>query len=94
MKRKSFVAAWAPRHRTTKVKSPQINGLVERFNCTVLDEFLRPKMITTYYESVENLQKDLNVWLKYYNLERTHQGYRSQGKGPIDTVKMFVKNAR
>ena len=49
------------RHPTTKVKSPQTNGFVERFNHTVLDEFFRPKMRTTYYESVENLQKDLNV---------------------------------
>ena len=79
-------------HRTTKVKSPQTNGFVERFNRTVLDEFFRPRMRTTFYDSVEKLQKDLNKWLKHYNEERAHQGYRNRGKRPIDTIHTFVKN--
>lgn len=81
-------------HRTTKVKSPLTNGFVERFNRTVLDEFFRPMMRTTFYDSIEKLQKDLNKWLKHYNKERTHQGYRNQGKRPIDTFNQFVKNDR
>lgn len=47
-------------HRNTKVKSPQSNGFVERFNRTVLDEFLRPAFRQKFYESVEALQKDLD----------------------------------
>ena len=31
-------------HRKTKVRSPQTNGFVERFNGTVLEEFFRPVM--------------------------------------------------
>jgi len=81
-------------HRTTRVKRPQRNGFAERFNRTVLDEFFRPVFRSKYYESVETLQTDLNKWLKFYNYERSHQGYRNMGKRPFDTTKEFIKNER
>jgi len=79
------------RHRRTKVKSPRTNGFVERFNRTILDEFLRPAFRQRFYTSLKALQKDLDAWLKFYNHERPHQGYRNQGKRPIDTVQAFAK---
>jgi transposase InsO family protein len=81
-------------HRKTRVKRPQSNGFVERFNRTVLDEFFRPAFRTKLYTSVDMLQKDLDQWLKFYNNERAHQGYRNRGKRPIDTVNDFRKNVR
>lgn len=81
-------------HRTTKVKHPQTNGFAERFNCTVLDEFLRPAFRTKYYDSIEALQKDLDKWLVHYNNERPHQGYRNMGKRPMDTVKEHLSAVR
>ena len=81
-------------HRKTKIKSPRTNGFVERFNRTALDEFFRKIFREKYYESVEALQKELDAWLKYYNYERPHQGYRNLGKRPFDTVKSFVKNVQ
>lgn len=77
-------------HRTTRVRRPQTNGFVERFNRTVLDEFFRTAMRTTFYESVEALQKDLDAWLRHYNWERPHRGYRNMGKRPADTIHAFV----
>jgi transposase InsO family protein len=79
-------------HRNTKIKSPQTNGFVERFNRTVLDEFFRPAFRQKFYESIQALQKDLDKWIKFYNNERPHQGYRNMGKRPVDTIKKFVKN--
>ena len=73
-------------HRRTKVRRPQANGFVERFNRTVLDEFFRSAFRTKFYETVEALQSDLDTWLVNYNTERPHQGYRNQGRGPIDTI--------
>jgi hypothetical protein len=64
---------------------------VERFHRTVLDEFFRVKLRTTFYESVEALQSDLDEWLRFYNCERPHLGYRNLGKRPIDTVCEYVK---
>jgi transposase InsO family protein len=76
-------------HRKTKVKTPRTNGFVERFNRTVLDEFFRIAFRTKFYESIEALQEDLDAWLVHYNTERPHQGYRNQGRRPIDTIMLF-----
>jgi len=81
-------------HRHTKVRRPQTNGFVERFNRTVLDEFFRPVFRTKFYESVDVLQNDLDIWLVHYNTERAHQGYRNMGKRPIDTVQNYLKSVQ
>jgi transposase InsO family protein len=78
-------------HRRTKVRKPQTNGFVERFNRTVLDEFFRTAFRTKFYESVEQLQADLDEWLAYYNNQRPHQGYRNMGRRPIDTINLFLE---
>ena len=77
-------------HRKTRVGSPKTNGFVERFNGTVLEEFFKPKMRETFYETVEALQADLDAWLHHYNRERPHLGYRNQGRRPWETVQRFV----
>ena len=77
--------------RRTKVGRPRTNGFVERFDRTVLDEFLRPAFRKEFYETVKALEKDLDKWLKHYNYERPPQGYRNMGKRPFDTVKKFIK---
>ena len=79
-------------HRRTQVRHPQTNGFVERFNRTVLDEFFRIAFRRKLYESVESLQADLDVWLKEYNYERPHLGYRNQGRRPWETVELYLKN--
>ena len=81
-------------HRTTKVRHPQTNGFVERFNRTMLDEFFRKAFREKLYESVEALQKDLDEWLYYYNRERPHQGYRNMGRRPIERIDEYLKNVR
>jgi transposase InsO family protein len=77
-------------HRKTQVRRPQTNGFVERFNRTVLDEFFRIAFRKKLYESVEALQVDLDAWLVHYNTERPHQGYRNQGRRPIETIELFL----
>jgi transposase InsO family protein len=81
-------------HRTTKVKHPQTNGFVERFNRTVLDEFFRKAFRQKLYESVEALQQDLGDWLYYYNHERPHQGYRNIGRRPIERIDEYLQDVR
>ena len=78
-------------HRKTKVRTPRTNGFVERFNGTVLEEFVRPAMYQKLFESVEALQADLDAWLHHYNHERPHLGYRNQGRRPWETVEQFVR---
>lgn len=81
-------------HRRTKVRSPQTNGFVERFNGTVLDEFFRDAFRRTMYETVDSLQEDLDTWLKEYNTERSHQGYRNMGRRPIDTINQYLESVK
>lgn len=78
-------------HRRTKVKSPQTNGFVERFQQTVGNEFFSVTLRQKLYASVDELQQDLDTWLVHYNTERPHQGYRNMGKRPIDTVNAYLK---
>ncbi len=86
-----FLSLAEIQHRRTRARSPKTNGLVERFQRTVLDEFFRVQPRTTFYESLEALQEDLDRWLTYDNRERPHQGYRNRGKRPYDTVQEYLK---
>jgi len=73
-------------HTKTKVKSPQTNGICERFHKTVLQEFYQVTFRKKIYEDIESLQSDLDEWMKYYNTERTHQGKMCCGRTPMETL--------
>jgi transposase InsO family protein len=69
-------------HRTTKVRRPQSNGFVERLHRTLLDEHFRIKGREKWYESVDEMQADLDVYMLHYNTERSHQGRGMKGQAP------------
>ena len=69
-------------HRTTKVRRPQSNGYVERLHRTLLDEHFRIKGRQKWYESLAEMQTDLDAYLQHYNYERAHQGRNMNGKTP------------
>ena len=69
----------------TKAKSPLTNGICERFNQIILNEFYKPAFRRTMYKSVEQMQEDLDFLMLEYNKERTHQGKRCKGKTPMQT---------
>jgi len=73
-------------HRTTKIRSPRTNGFVERMNRTLLDECFRVRGRQTWHIGVEEIQRDLDRFLRYYNLERSHQGYRLKGRTPAQAL--------
>ena len=70
------------RHTRIKPRSPQSNGIVERFNRTLLEEFYQIAMIKKVYSSLSQLQDELDQFMTYYNFKRTHPGYRLKGKIP------------
>ena len=72
-------------HTRTKTKSPQTNGICERFHKTVLDEFYRVAFRKKIYRSITELQDDLDSWVQSYNEERPHQGRWCFGKTPMQT---------
>jgi len=81
-------------HRTTKVRSPRTNGFVERMNRTLLDEHFRIKGREKWYETVEEMQADLDEFLHFYNHKRSHQGYRLKGRTPIQALKEALGRKR
>ena len=72
-------------HTRTKAKSPQTNGICERFHKTMLDEFYRVAFRRRVYDTIEQLQDDLDAWLFEYNEVRTHQGRYCFGRTPMQT---------
>ena len=72
-------------HSRTKAKSPQTNGIVERFHKTMLDEFYRIAFRKKVYADIDELQADLDAWMADYNQNRPHQGRYCFGKTPLQT---------
>ena len=73
-------------HTKTKAKSPQTNGICERFHKTILQEFYQVTFRKKIYRDIESLQVDLDQWLDKYNYERTHQGKMCCGRTPMSTL--------
>ena len=81
-------------HSKTRAKSPQSNGICERFHKTVLDEFYRVAFRKKVYGSLEELQRDLDLWLTEYNEQRVHSGKYCYGKTPMDTLVATIPLAK
>ena len=80
-----FLAVKDIDHTRTKARHPQTNGIVERFHKTILDEFYSVAFRKKIYNSLEELQKDLEGFLEKFNFKRTHQGKMCCGRTPWET---------
>jgi transposase InsO family protein len=72
-------------HSRTKAHHPQTNGICERFHKTMQDECYSLLFRKKLYRSLEELQTDLEEWLRKYNEERPHSGRYRYGKTPWQT---------
>ena len=72
-------------HSKTKARSPQTNGICERFHKTILDEFYAVAFRKKIYHSLNEIQEDVDKWIEEYNTERTHSGKYCFGKTPYQT---------
>lgn len=81
-------------HSKTKAKSPQSNGICERFHRTVLQEFYQIAFRKKIYRSIEELQSDLDEWIRHYNEERPHSGKYCYGKTPMQTFRDTIHLAK
>jgi transposase InsO family protein len=72
-------------HSRTKVKHPQTNGSTEKLNQTILKEFYQTAFRKRLYKTIDEIQDDLDVYMKGYNEQRTNQGKRCQGRTPMET---------
>jgi Integrase core domain len=70
--------------RGTKNHIPD-NGIVERFHKTVLDEFYLVAFSKKIYATFDDLQADLDLWMREFSEVRSHQGKWCFGNTPIQT---------
>ncbi len=78
-------------HRTIKVRWPQSNVFIERLHRTLLDEHFRIKGRTIWYESVGQMQTDLDSYLEDCNNQRPHQGRMMEGQTSYSMFKKGLK---
>lgn len=69
-------------HRTTGVRRPQSNGLVERLHRTLLDEHFRVEERRIWFETIDEMQETLDEYRDAYNAKRPHQGRGMNGRTP------------
>ena len=81
-----YLAVNGIEHTKSKARHPQTNGICERFHKTILNEFYQVAFRRKLYQSLEELQTDLDAWLHEYNTERTHQGKMCCGRTPMQTL--------
>jgi len=74
-------------HSRTKARSPQSNGICERFHKTILNEFYQIAFSKKVFTSIDELQKDVDEWVDHYNNDRPHTGKYCDGRTPIQTFK-------
>ena len=74
------------RHTRTKPRHAWTNGFVERLQGTILQEHWRVIFRRRYFTSRLALQRSLDGFMRYYNEDRPHQGYRVRGRTPAALV--------
>ncbi|MBI5814079.1 MAG: IS481 family transposase [Nitrospinae bacterium] len=72
-------------HTRTKPYHPQTNGSVERLNQIIQEEFYSVAFRRKLYGSVDEIQADLDIFMAWYNAERTNQGRYCKGRTPLQT---------
>ena len=75
-------------------RTPPINGFVKRFYRTTLNEFFAPHFagedIIGPIFTWANIQESFDHWLRAYNSERPHIGYRNMGKSPLEVMLQYL----
>lgn len=56
-------------------------------NRTLLDECFRVKGRENFYLTIAEIQRDLDEFMAYYNLDRSHQGYRLNARTPAQALR-------
>jgi transposase InsO family protein len=81
-------------HSKTQVRHPQSNGICERLHRTMQEEFYAVAFRKKMYNTLDEMQHDLDEWMDYYNNQRPHSGRYCFGKTPMETFRESIILAR
>jgi transposase InsO family protein len=70
------------RHTGTKPHPAWTNGFVERLHGTILHEHWRVEFRRRSFTSLPQLPRSLDDFLRFYDQQRPHHGYRTRGSTP------------
>lgn len=79
------------KHKRTRVRRPQSNGIVERLHRTLLDEHFRVEGRKTWFETIDEVQIVLDAYLIDYNTMRPHQGRGMNGRTPLKAFRDGIR---
>ena len=82
------------KHRRIKAGRPQSNGSVERVQLTILDECWKPAFARFLIPKQTGLRRELEEYVRLYNTDRAHTGYRNKGRTPEEVIgkaKMYAR---
>jgi transposase InsO family protein len=74
------------RHTRAKPRHAFTNGFVERLQQTILHDHWRVEFRRRYFTTLRQLEASLQSYLRFYNHERAHHGYRTRGRTPAQIV--------
>ena len=86
-----FAAALAAKNITRikiPARSPNHNTVVERFQGTMLQECWRPAFHRLCFNSIHQLQREVDAWCHSYNHRRRNHGDSMNGRRPIDLLEL------
>lgn len=72
------------RHTRTKPRHAWTNGFVERLQGTILHEHWRVVFRRRYFTRSGQVERSLQSFMRFYNHDRPHRGYRTKGRTPAE----------
>lgn len=88
------LSAYDINHLRIPKGKPVCNGICERFQRTILEEFYQVQFRQRFFRSLAELQHALDLYLTDYNFHRLHFGLSPKGLIPIDVLKSKQKVLR
>ena len=73
---------------------PEVNGICARFHTLQKNEFYDLALRAKSYQSLSELNEDLQKWVEFYNSEMPHQERYCFGKTPLETLKQSLHLAQ
>ena len=89
-----FLAINVIEHTKTKVKSPQTNGICERFHKTILQEFYQVTFRKKIYEDIDQLQNDLDLWIVTTTMNAPTRAKSAKAERPCRPWRTVKKSGR